>query len=580
MKFPVENPRKQVNWECETVAIQTNMGTLKKPQPATTQATLVQASAAAIQNPVGCELKGNDHCPLPRLSISSRSASIVPNMDAGADSSALHSVMKWKTVLAVFVVVVVYLVVGGLAFQALEQPFESDQKNTITQEKALFLQRNPCVSQEELEALIKHAVDAVSAGVSPIGDTSYNSSHWDLGSAFFFAGTVITTIGYGNIAPSTEGGKIFCILYAIFGIPLFGFLLAGIGDQLGTIFVKSILKVEQIFRQRHRQISQTKIRVTSTILFILAGCIVFVTIPAVIFKHIEGWTALEAIYFVVITLTTVGIGDYVAGGDRRIEYMKWYKPLVWFWILVGLAYFAAVLSMIGDWLRVLSKKTKEEVGEFKAHAAEWKANMRAELKETRRRLSVEIHDKLQRAATIRSMERRRLGLEQRAHSLDMLSPEKRAVFASFDRGRFKTSSQESIDMKLNNLRLKAEQYDKPHSQQATSEENIFNRFGSLTKLAKRNRTREQNRNISDDTLRPRAFEALSSNSSNTTLAEERHEAGEEEGGEEELMEKEENRVFTYLPPYARQLKQQNGFVPAQAKERDNDKMLAEREHQP
>lgn len=48
-------------------------------------------------------------------------------------------------------------------------------------------------------------------------------------------------------------------------------------------------------------------------MFILVGCIVFVTIPAVIFKYIEGWTTLEAIYFVVITLTTVGIGDYVAG---------------------------------------------------------------------------------------------------------------------------------------------------------------------------------------------------------------------------------------------------------------------------
>lgn len=54
--------------------------------------------------------------------------------------------------------------------------------------------------------------------------------------------------GYGNIAPSTEGGKIFCILYAIFGIPLFGFLLAGIGDQLGTIFGKSIARVEKVFR--------------------------------------------------------------------------------------------------------------------------------------------------------------------------------------------------------------------------------------------------------------------------------------------------------------------------------------------
>lgn len=217
-----------------------------------------------------------------------------------------------------------------------------------------------------------------------------------------------------------------------------------------------------------------------------------------------------------------------------------------------------------------------QVGEFKAHAAEWKANMRAELRETRRRLSVEIHDKLQRAATIRSMERRRLGLEQRAHSLDLLSPEKRAVFASFDRGRFKTTSQESIDTKLNNLRLKGEQYDKSSRQQASSEENIFNRFGSLTKLGKRNR----NRNISEDTLRHRACEVLSSNSSNTTLAEERQNTGEQEGEEEEIMEKEENTAFTNLPPNAKQLQQQNGFVPAQAKERETDKILAEREHQP
>ncbi|MCI4382509.1 hypothetical protein PGIGA_G00015870 [Pangasianodon gigas] len=570
MKFPVENPRKQVNWNPEQVVVQTNLAHPKKPQPGVVQSSLVQASVAAMQNPMGCEAKANEHCPLPRLSISSRSASIVTSMDAVADGSYLHSVMKWKTVLAVFVVVVLYLVGGGLVFQALEQPFESDQKNTITQEKALFLQGNPCVSPSELEALIKHSIDAVSAGVSPIGDTAYNSSHWDLSSAFFFAGTVITTIGYGNIAPSTEGGKIFCILYAIFGIPLFGFLLAGIGDQLGTMFVKSILKVEGIFRQKHRQISQTKIRVTSTILFILAGCIVFVTIPAVIFKHTEGWTTLEAIYFVVITLTTVGIGDYVAGGDRMIEYKKWYKPLVWFWILVGLAYFAAVLSMIGDWLRVLSKKTKEEVGEFKAHAAEWKANVRAELRETRRRLSVELHDKLQRAATIRSMERRRLGLDQRARSLDMLSPEKRAIFSSFDRGRFTTSSQESIDTKLSNLRMKAEHY----SKHTASEENIFNRFGSLGKLTKRNRNKDMPPNIAEDAMR------LSSNGSNNTLAEERQEAHEEEDQEEEVTEKENNTTLTNLPQHTEQQEQLNGFVPAQAKERETEKMLVERVHQP
>ncbi|XP_047466258.1 potassium channel subfamily K member 10b isoform X2 [Mugil cephalus] len=574
MKFPLENPRKQVNWDPEQVAVQTNLAPPKKVQPGMVKSSLVQASVATMQNPMGCDPKANGHCPLPRLSISSRSASVVASMDTSCDGSiaALHSVMKWKTVLAVFIVVVLYLVCGGLAFRALEEPFESNQKTSITLEKASFLERHPCVTSEELDGIIKHAIDAVNAGVRPYGNTSYNSSYWDLGSAFFFAGTVITTIGYGNIAPSTEGGKIFCILYAIFGIPLFGFLLAGIGDQLGTIFVKSILRVERIFRQKHRQISQTKIRVTSALLFILAGCIVFVTIPAVIFKHIEGWTTLEAIYFVVITLTTVGIGDYVAGGNRMIDYMKWYKPLVWFWILVGLAYFAAVLSMIGDWLRVLSKKTKEEVGEIKAHAAEWKANVRAEFRETRRRLSVEIHDKLQRAATIRSMERRQLGLEQRAHSLDMLSPEKRAMFASLDAGRFKTSSQESIDTKLNNLRLKGACYDHQGSEQtqqtaSSSEENLFNlRFGSLTKLGRRNKNRDVRRNIEDAR---RASVVM--NTSNPMLGEERKEEEEDGEPDEENGEKKEgNTSLTNLSQYVMERSKLNGFIPAQAKESEND----------
>ncbi|GAA6213399.1 potassium channel subfamily K member 10 isoform X1 [Lates japonicus] len=577
MKFPIENPRKQVNWDPEQVAVQTNLAPPKKVQPGMTKSSLVQASVATMQNPMGCDPKANGHCPLPRLSISSRSASVVASMDANCDSAAaaLHSVMKWKTVLAVFVVVVLYLVCGALAFRALEMPFESSQKNSFTLEKASFLKRHPYVTPDELDAIIKHAIDAMSAGVRPTGDTSYNSSHWDLGSSFFFAGTVITTIGYGNIAPSTEGGKIFCILYAIFGIPLFGFLLAGIGDQLGTIFVKSILRVEKIFRQKHKQISQTKIRVTSTILFILAGCIVFVTIPAVIFKHIEGWTTLEAIYFVVITLTTVGIGDYVAGGNRGIDYMQWYKPLVWFWILVGLAYFAAVLSMIGDWLRVLSKKTKEEVGEFKAHAAEWKANVRAEFRETRRRLSVEIHDKLQRAATIRSMERRQLGLEQRAHSLDMLSPEKRAMLASLDAGRFKTSSQESIDTKLNNLRLRGacELYEHQGGEQteqaaSSSEENLFNlRFGSLTKLARRNKSRELRRNIPEDVRRA----SLGISNGSAMLGEERTEEEEDrEPHEENAERKERNISLTNLSQYTMERTKLNGCTPAQAKDRESD----------
>lgn len=345
--------------------------------------------------------------------------------------------MKWKTVLAIFLLVVLYLVIGAAVFRSLEQPHESAQRLAILSQKLEFLSQHSCVNQSQLEELVQQVVAAVRSGVNPAGSLTNHSSLWDLSSAFFFAGTVITTIGFGNICPHTEGGKIFCIIYALLGIPLFGFLLAGVGDQLGTIFGKGIGRVEKMFV--HWAISQTKIRVISTLLFVLFGCLLLVALPAAIFKHIEGWSALESLYFVVITLTTIGFGDFVAGGSD-IEYLDYYKPLVWFWILVGLAYFAAILSMIGDWLRAISRRTKEEVGEIRAHAAEWTANVSAEFKETRRRVSVEIYDKFQRAASIK----RKLSSELGFSSAPELTIPRRATSINFNDERERSNKEAEL----------------------------------------------------------------------------------------------------------------------------------------
>ncbi|XP_031437844.1 potassium channel subfamily K member 2-like isoform X2 [Clupea harengus] len=336
--------------------------------------------------------------------------------------------MRWKTVSGIFGLVVAVLILGATVFRALEQPHETAQKLAILEEKLSFLVEHPCVNATELEDLVKQVVLAIRAGVNPSGNPSNQTSLWDLSSSFFFAGTVITTIGFGNISPHTEGGRIFCIIYALLGIPLFGFLLAGVGDQLGTIFGKGITRVEKMIVKWN--VSQTKIRVISTVVFILFGCLLFVSLPAAIFQYIEGWSTLESLYFVVITLSTIGFGDFVAGGSE-IEYQEYYKPMVWFWILVGLAYFAAVLSMIGDWFRVISKKTKEEVGEFRAHAAEWTANVSAEFNATRRRLSVDVYDRFQRAASFK----RKLSSEMGGPGggpLDMspVSPGKRTLSVS------------------------------------------------------------------------------------------------------------------------------------------------------
>lgn len=64
-----------------------------------------------------------------------------------------------------------------------------------------------------------------------------------------------------------------------------------------------------------------------------------------------------------------------------------------------------------------------QVGEFRAHAAEWTANVTAEFKETRRRLSVEIYDKFQRATSIK----RKLSAELAVNHNQDLTPCKRTL---------------------------------------------------------------------------------------------------------------------------------------------------------
>ncbi|KAL0608725.1 Potassium channel subfamily K member 2, partial [Plecturocebus cupreus] len=63
------------------------------------------------------------------------------------------------------------------------------------------------------------------------------------------------------------------------------------------------------------------------------------------------------------------------------------------------------------------------VGEFRAHAAEWTANVTAEFKETRRRLSVEIYDKFQRATSIK----RKLSAELAGNHNQELTPCRRTL---------------------------------------------------------------------------------------------------------------------------------------------------------
>ncbi|KAI3415866.1 hypothetical protein GPALN_005436 [Globodera pallida] len=60
---------------------------------------------------------------------------------------------------------------------------------------------------------------------------------WSFGASVFFSWTAITTIGYGHIVPLTIQGRISCLLYALFGIPLILVTIADMGRFLSNVCI-------------------------------------------------------------------------------------------------------------------------------------------------------------------------------------------------------------------------------------------------------------------------------------------------------------------------------------------------------
>lgn len=97
--------------------------------------------------------KSAAHNSKPRLSFSA--TPVVLTCDEDECGGARATVMRWKTVSAIFFLVVLYLVIGATVFRALEQPHESSQKMAILAEKLEFLAVHGCVNSSELEDLVK-----------------------------------------------------------------------------------------------------------------------------------------------------------------------------------------------------------------------------------------------------------------------------------------------------------------------------------------------------------------------------------------------------------------------------------------
>ncbi|XP_028327065.1 potassium channel subfamily K member 5-like [Gouania willdenowi] len=251
--------------------------------------------------------------------------------------------------------IIFYLSIGAAIFQILEESNWVSAKNKYIAEKENILRNYHCLTKEGLEEILEIVSEAAGQGVTITGENHRNT--WDWSNSVIFAASIVTTIGYGNVAPKTKGGRVFCILYGLCGIPL---CLVWI-SKLGSFFGDRAKRLSGILIQKG--VSVKKVQFTCTALFLLWGLFVHLVIPPFVFMSVEGWSYLEGIYFSFITLTTVGFGDYVAGVNPNIDYPRLYRIVAELWIYMGLAwlslFFSWNVNMVVEAHKVLRKRHRQ-----------------------------------------------------------------------------------------------------------------------------------------------------------------------------------------------------------------------------
>lgn len=85
---------------------------------------------------------------------------------------------------------------------------------------------------------------------------------------------------------------------------------------------------------------------------LLITTIVVILVGAVVFHYLEGWRWLDAIYFCVITLTTIGYGDIAPETDAG-------KVFNMIYILIGLGLILSFIKTVYDHYDNTKKELKK-----------------------------------------------------------------------------------------------------------------------------------------------------------------------------------------------------------------------------
>lgn len=206
-------------------------------------------------------------------------------------------------------------------------------------------------------------------------------THTVLLSSSFFSNVYSTTIGYGDYSPSTTGGRLFCVLFALGGVAVLAIGLGVVGHKIVESQVAAMNAAEvQIAKEMTAALRQTKqepftaserqrryvgsnndggsfsyltecdqlgygvrrrakeiqrpwhrttewCRSFGKTLVTYLPALMPLFVGAFLIGHYEGWNWTDAAYYCVVTTTSIGYGDLTPAREEIRLFAVLYIPL-------------------------------------------------------------------------------------------------------------------------------------------------------------------------------------------------------------------------------------------------------------
>ncbi|XP_014242397.1 TWiK family of potassium channels protein 18-like isoform X2 [Cimex lectularius] len=222
------------------------------------------------------------------------------------------------------IAVILYTLLGAFVFRAVEGYYEQKLVNEVLEERAKLAKLDSVT-----DSLLNEYYDFLTEKfkINKYLFARGDELSWDLTGSIFFCATTCTTIGYGDITPVTTVGKILMMFYAFFGIPLFLILLGFVGETFANLINTTsdhILPLDpkggklderQLEKNEKRRFKISGVSKRPMLIFFTVE-IFYVLIGVKIFMSSEEHLHyLDSLYFTIITLYTIGFGDFIL--DRK-----------------------------------------------------------------------------------------------------------------------------------------------------------------------------------------------------------------------------------------------------------------------